>query len=207
MSDAWELRVAAAQDVDQIASIAKLPTGVVTSFVNCKSCCVATTLDGDIMAAALVNVFKRVKDKEKGVSGGLENNGELLKVAAAKSGANYMKPTALGALKLLKGNGCSSVRATVSGSDDSTVQFYASLGLQQDGGSGENVVMRGNLFAMNPDPQKKISEPPKPRKTVQAVDATTAQDGEDAGDVPEGAGEAEAPGEEDQPSEAAAAAE
>jgi len=180
MADVWELRQAASQDAAKVAEISKLPSAVVSSFIGSKACCVATNVDGDILAAALVNTFKRVKDKSLGISGGVETNGELMKVAAVPAGKQYTAQTAKGALKLLKTIGCAEVCASVSASDADTIAFYTSLGLEAGAAVGDVVTMRANLFAINTDPKKKIGDPPQPRKAAVAVGGDAPQEAAEA---------------------------
>lgn len=209
MSDAWELRVASSQDAEQIAMMSKLPSAVVTSFVGCKSCCVATTMDGEVIASALVNTFKRVKDKAAGAAGGIETNGELMSVACKPKGKSYMKATALAALKMLKANGCAEVRCTVPAADKERIDLYTSLGLSAAPANGDMVSLSANLFAMNPDPQRKIEAGPTARKAPTAATAVAqAPPAEEASDEtpaePEPEAAAEAAAEDEEPAAAAA---
>eukprot|EP00302_Diacronema_sp_CCMP2436_P001636 CAMPEP_0179838704 /NCGR_PEP_ID=MMETSP0982-20121206/856_1 /TAXON_ID=483367 /ORGANISM="non described non described, Strain CCMP 2436" /LENGTH=228 /DNA_ID=CAMNT_0021722169 /DNA_START=245 /DNA_END=932 /DNA_ORIENTATION=+ len=143
---------------------------VVTGFVATKASCVATDIDGNIVACTLVNTFKRVKDKALGAAGGLETMGELMKVKSSASGKAYVKQTTLGAMKLLKGVGTAEVRCSASTTDGDLITHLTSLGFIDAGRSGDFVTLSANLFAVNTDPGKKIEAAPVPRK-VKAVTA------------------------------------
>jgi len=175
MNAAWELRVAGAVDVEQLSKMSKLPTGIVSQFVQSGASCVGCDLDGKVLAFALVNTFKRVKDKAAGAAGGLETTGEIMKVHASAQGKAYVRQTVLGSLKLLKGLGASEVRSSVGSTDGETMTLLTSLGLGDAGRSGDGglVTLKAALFAISTDPGKKIDAAPVARKPV-AVSAPPA---------------------------------
>jgi hypothetical protein len=166
MADAWELRVAAPVDVDTIAKMSKLPSAVVSAFVGNKLSCVATDIDGTVLAFTLVNAFKRVKNKQLGAAGGFETTGEIMKAAANAKGNAYMRQTSQGSMKLLKGMGGSEMRCSVSSGDLDMITYLMNLGFTEESRSADFNNMKANLFAVNTDPGKKIDSGPVVRKAV-----------------------------------------
>ncbi|KAL3922944.1 MAG: hypothetical protein SGPRY_004379 [Prymnesium sp.] len=77
----WDLRVATATDVDEISRLSKnmLPPDVVSALVSTGYCLVGES-GGKMVSAALVHVFSTLKDKSKGLEGGLEQSADLISV-------------------------------------------------------------------------------------------------------------------------------
>ena len=79
----WDLRVATATDTDAISRLSKglLPSDVVTALMSSGHCLVGES-GGKMVSAALVHSFNTLKDKEKGLDGGLVQSIELVSVLA-----------------------------------------------------------------------------------------------------------------------------
>lgn len=182
----WTLRSAAAQDVEAAIDFSNEGTGEVARlteqiirdiFVEGQSSVVCEasvkgpkegdSYKGVVLGCVVADVLLRLRNPEEGIESPMMKFADLLSVEVSDSMPDpddVRKKLVLGALKQLKGNGCSEASRVIPVARDDEVKFFQDLGFKIDddpdsvvrGSKAELVHLKADLVNMNPDPQKKM---------------------------------------------------
>lgn len=100
----WDLRTAKVDDIDEISAMAgaRIPKEILATLISGGFCMVGES-GGQLISASLVHTFNFLKDKAKGLAGGLDQGADIVAILALSNAPEEVREkTALGSLKKLK---------------------------------------------------------------------------------------------------------